>query len=251
MTVIQALVLGLVEGITEFLPISSTGHLILVSELMGLTPSAFGTTFKIVIQLGAILAVVWLYGRTLLKDSTMAKKVLVALVPTGLIGFLLYPVIKEYFLDNSLLTLWALGLGGLALIVFDRWHRVGDGEQISYSQALFIGFCQSLAIVPGVSRSAAAIVGAMALGRSRRAAVEFSFLSAIPVMVAASGFDLFKNFSALAAGEGKLLLIGLAASFFTALVAIKFLLSYVSRRDLTVFGVYRIALAALLLAVWG
>ena len=92
MTVIQALVLGLVEGITEFLPISSTGHLILVSELMGLTPSAFGTTFKIVIQLGAILAVVWLYGRTLLKDSTMAKKVLVALVPTGLIGFLLHTI---------------------------------------------------------------------------------------------------------------------------------------------------------------
>ncbi|MEK7552664.1 MAG: undecaprenyl-diphosphate phosphatase, partial [Patescibacteria group bacterium] len=132
MTVIQALVLGLIEGITEFLPVSSTGHLILVSELMRLPPNAFGVTFRIVIQLGAILAVVWLYSRTLLRDQAMAKKALVALLPTGLIGFLLYPIIKLYFLNNSLLTVWALGLGGLALIIFDRWHRPGDGEQISY-----------------------------------------------------------------------------------------------------------------------
>jgi len=196
MTLLQSIILGIVEGITEFLPISSTGHLILASRLLGLPQSDFQKSFEIAIQLGAIASVIVLYWRRFLEPAVLTK-VLVAFVPTGIIGFALYRVVKTYFFDS---------LGGVALIVFELLHRekddaVGDVASISYSKALLIGLFQSLSIVPGVSRAGATIVGGLIVGLSRRTIVEFSFLLAVPTMLAATGYDLLKNASSFAPEE--------------------------------------------------
>ena len=162
MTLLQAIILGVVEGVTEFLPISSTGHLILASRLLGILQTDFQKSFEIAIQLGAIASVVVLYWRRFL-DPAVVSKVLVAFLPTGLIGFALYRVVKTYLFDSEAVVLWALGLGGVALIVFELLHREGDDAvpdvaSISYSKAFLIGVFQSLSIVPGVSRAGATIV---------------------------------------------------------------------------------------------
>ena len=163
MTLLQAIILGVVEGVTEFLPISSTGHLILASRLLGLSQTDFQKSFEIAIQLGAIASVIVLYWRRFLEPAVVSK-VLVAFLPTGLIGFALYHVVKTYLFDSEAVVLWALGLGGVALIVFELLHREGDDAvpdvaSISYSKAFLIGVFQSLSIVPGVSRAGATIVG--------------------------------------------------------------------------------------------
>ena len=202
MTLLQAIILGVVEGVTEFLPISSTGHLILASRLLGLSQTDFQKSFEIAIQLGAIASVIVLYWRRFLEPAVVSR-VLVAFLPTGLIGFALYRVVKTYLFDSEAVVLWALGLGGVALIVFELLHREGDDAvpdvaSISYSKAFLIGVFQSLSIVPGVSRAGATIVGGLILGLSRSTIVEFSFLLAVPTMLAATGYDLLKNASTFA-----------------------------------------------------
>jgi undecaprenyl-diphosphatase len=186
MTLLQSIILGIVEGVTEFLPISSTGHLILASRLLGLTQTDFQKSFEIAIQLGAIASVVLLYWRRFLEPNVLSK-VLVAFVPTGLIGFALYRLVKTYLFDSDTVVLWALGLGGVVLIVFELLHRepddaVDDVASISYSKAFLIGLFQSLSIVPGVSRAGATIVGGLILGLTRTTIVQFSFLLAVPTM---------------------------------------------------------------------
>ncbi len=245
---IHALILGLVEGVTEFLPISSTGHLILTSRLLGLGESDFLKSFEIAIQLGAILAVVVMYRKTILRDRAAMARVLVAFVPTGVIGLLLHGVVKRYLLGDARVVLWALFLGGLALTLFERFHKenrgTADVAAITWKQALVIGTCQAAAIVPGVSRSAATVIGGLALGLPRKTVVEFSFLLAVPTMAAATGLDLLKSASAFAAGDALALAIGFAAAFATAILAVRFLLKHVVTRDFSPFGVYRMALAA-------
>ena len=199
MTLLQAIILGVVEGITEFLPISSTGHLILASRLLGLAQTDFLKSFEIAIQLGAIASVVLLYWRRFLELNVLTR-VLVAFIPTGIIGFALYRVIKTYLFDSDTVVLWALGLGGVVLIVFELLHRerddaVDDVASISYSKAFLIGVFQSLSVVPGVSRAGATIVGGLILGLTRTTIVQFSFLLAVPTMLAATGYDLLKNAS--------------------------------------------------------
>jgi len=171
MTLLQAIILGIVEGVTEFLPISSTGHLILASRLLGLAQTDFLKSFEIAIQLGAIASVVLLYWRRFLELDVLTR-VLVAFIPTGIIGFALYRVIKTYLFDSDTVVLWALGLGGVVLIVFELLHRerddaVDDVASISYSKAFLIGVFQSLSVVPGVSRAGATIVGGLILGLTR------------------------------------------------------------------------------------
>jgi undecaprenyl-diphosphatase len=188
MTLLQSIILGIVEGITEFLPISSTGHLILASRLLGLPQTEFQKSFEIAIQLGAIASVIVLHWRRFLEPAVLSR-VLVAFVPTGIIGLALYRVVKTYFFDSETVVLWALGLGGVALIVFELLHRekddaVSDVAAISYAKALLIGLFQSLSIVPGVSRAGATIIGGLIVGLSRRTIVEFSFLLAVPTMLA-------------------------------------------------------------------
>ena len=247
MTLVQAIILGVVEGVTEFLPISSTGHLILASRLLGLSQTDFQKSFEIAIQLGAIASVIVLYWRRFL-DPAVVSKVLVAFLPTGLIGFALYHVVKTYLFDSEAVVLWALGLGGVALIVFELLHREGDDAvpdvaSISYSKAFLIGVFQSLSIVPGVSRAGATIVGGLILGLSRSTIVEFSFLLAVPTMLAATGYDLLKNASSFAPQQFGVLAAGFIASFFVALLSIKFLLAFVRTNTFIPFGIYRIVVA--------
>jgi undecaprenyl-diphosphatase len=247
MTLLQSIILGVVEGITEFLPISSTGHLILTSRLLGLPQTDFQKSFEIAIQLGAIASVLVLYWRKFLEPAILSR-VLVAFVPTGIIGFALYHVVKSYLFGSDTVVLWALGLGGVALIVFELLHRegegaVGDVASISYSKAALIGLFQSLSIVPGVSRAGATIVGGLILGLTRSTIVEFSFLLAVPTMLAATGYDLLKNASSFAFREFVVLAAGFISSFVVALLSIKFLLAYVRTRTFIPFGIYRIAVA--------
>jgi len=249
MLFLHSVILGIVEGITEFLPVSSTGHLILASALLGIPQSEFQKTFEIVIQLGAILAVVLVYWRSFIEIETL-KKVVVAFIPTGIIGLALYKLIKTYLLGNEWVVLWALGLGGVALIVFELLHKEkehasGSIRDMSYKQAVWIGLFQALAIVPGVSRSAATILGGLLVGLKRRTIVEFSFLLAVPTMLAASGLDLVKTSATFTLGQVGALAVGFIVALVVALFSIRFLLQYVRTHTFVPFGIYRIAIALL------
>ncbi len=244
----SAIILGFVEGITEFLPVSSTGHLILASSVLGIDQTEFHKTFEIVIQLGAILAVVVTYWRSLL-DWEVLKRLFVAFLPTAVIGLAFYKVIKGYLIGNEAVVLAALFLGGIALIVFELLHKEREGSDdiaaISYKQAALVGLFQSIAIVPGVSRAAATIVGGLLLGLRRTTIVQFSFLLAVPTMAAASGLDLLKTAPTFSGDEFGLLATGFATAFLVALLAIRFLLHFVRRHNFIPFGIYRIGLAVL------
>jgi undecaprenyl-diphosphatase len=247
MTLLQSIILGIVEGITEFLPISSTGHLILASRLLGLPQTDFQKSFEIAIQLGAIASVIVLYWRKFFEPAVLGR-VIAAFIPTGLIGFALYHVVKTYLFGSDTVVLWALGLGGVALIVFELLHKesddaVADVTAIPYSKAVAIGLFQSLSIVPGVSRAGATIVGGLILGLSRSTIVEFSFLLAVPTMLAATGYDLLKNASSFEPQQFGVLAAGFISAFLVALLSIKFLLAYVRTRTFIPFGIYRIAVA--------
>jgi undecaprenyl-diphosphatase len=240
MDAFQVILLSIVEGLTEFLPISSTGHLILTSKALGLEVTEFLKTFEIAIQLGAIMAIVVLYFKRL-TNIALIKKLIVAFIPTALVGFLLYPIIKGYLLGSSVITLIMLFLGGLVLIFFKG--RKSGFKEIDFKRAFLIGVFQALSVVPGVSRAAATIVGGLALGVDRKAATEFSFLLAVPTMFAATGFDLYKSAGLFQSQDIKLLIIGFALSFIFAAISVKFLVKYVQTHDFKIFGIYRIVLA--------
>jgi len=253
MNLIQVFVLSLVEGLTEFLPISSTGHLILVSKLFGILETDFVKTFQIVIQLGAILAVVTLYSKRLLTSFNLLKKLMVAFIPTAIVGFTLYPLIKGVLLGSSVITLNALFWGGVAIIFVEKLLKNSKNPKLqeskskdpTYRQALVIGTFQSLSVVPGVSRAAATILGARIMGLDRSTAAEFSFLLAVPTMFAATGLDVWKSRDMIATSGFLTLFVGTVLSFFFAVLAVKFLVNYVKKHDFTVFGIYRIILAIL------
>ncbi|HAT73932.1 MAG: Undecaprenyl-diphosphatase [Candidatus Moranbacteria bacterium GW2011_GWF2_36_839] len=245
----QVIILGIVEGITEFLPISSTAHLILTADILKLTQTEFLKSFEIIIQFGAILAVVVLYWKTLWKMEVI-KKLVVAFIPTGILGLVFYKIIKTYLLGSVSVVLWTMFLGGIFLIIFEKWHTekesaLEDISNISYKQCLYIGLFQSIAMIPGVSRSAATILGGLALGLKRKIIVEFSFLLAVPTMLAATGLDLMKNYKSFSLSESHLLAVGFLVSFVMAILGIKFLLSYIQKRTFTAFGFYRILVSIL------
>jgi len=247
-----ALVLGIIEGITEFLPISSTAHLILASDAMRLGNSEFVKSFEIIIQLGAILSVVVLYWKKFWNWDVLLKLV-AAFIPTGVIGLTVYRVVKTYLLGNVVVVLWALVLGGVALIAFERYRPSADADtdfsEITLGKAFLIGVFQAIAIIPGVSRSAATIVGGSFIGVSKRTIVEFSFMLAVPTMLGASVLDLVKSHAALSGNYGTLA-VGFVVSFITAVAAIKSFLAFIKRRDFSAFGWYRIALAAVFYLVF-
>ena len=248
MNALHAVILGIVEGITEFLPISSTGHMILTANLLHLGETDFVKSFEIFIQLGAILAVVLLYWKRVLLSWKVFSRVAVAFAPTAVIGLLAYKFVKAHLLGNMHVVLWSLFLGGIFLVVFEYFQkgktsRVSSIGSITYTQALWIGVFQAIAIIPGVSRSAATIVGGLALGIARDTIVEFSFMLAIPTMLAAAGLDLFKSGFHFSAQETEMLGIGFVVAFISAFFAIKFLLDYVQKHTFVSFGVYRIGIA--------
>lgn len=247
MTLFESILLGALEGITEFLPISSTGHLILAGELLGLPSDEFVKTFMIAVQLGAILAVVALYFRKFL-DIEVIKRLIVGFIPTGIIGFSLYSLIKAYLIGNAYVVVAALFIGGIALIVFEHFHKEPEGEAedirtIPYRTTLIVGIFQSIAMVPGVSRSAATIVGGLLAGMKRATIVEFSFLLAVPTMAAATGYDILKSYDTFTTDNLGLLAVGFGTSFVVALIAMKFLIGFVKRYTFVPFGIYRIVLA--------
>lgn len=254
LTAFSALILGIVEGFAEFLPISSTAHLTLASHVLHLEQSEYVKTFEIAIQNGAILAILVSYWKKFL-DLRILKRVILAFIPTGILGLVFYRFIKRYLVGNILVTLAALAIGGVFLIVFEKMRggRAGseDVSSMSYRKSVMIGLCQAIALVPGVSRSAATIVGGMMMGVKRKAIVEFSFFLAVPTMLAATGLDLAKNFGGFSSREAYLLAIGFLSSFLMALLSMRFLLSYIMRyRTLAGFGVYRIALVAIFALVY-
>lgn len=248
MDLLSAAILGIVEGLTEFLPVSSTGHLIIASRLMGLPQTEFLKSFEIAIQLGAIAAVAWVCRATLLHDRGALKKIAAGFVPTALLGVLLHDVVKQQLLSSETVVLWALGIGGVGLIAFEMLRPSPAGKEpdlgkITYRQAVIIGFAQSLAMIPGVSRSAATVVGGLAQGIDRATTVQFSFLLAVPTMLAATGLDLAKSAGTFSRGDAAALAVGFVMSFIVALAAVKFLLQFVRTRTFVPFGVYRIVAA--------
>lgn len=257
MNIFDAFLLGIIEGITEFLPISSTGHMILASHLLRISSDTFTKSFEVIIQLGAILAVVFVYRQKVFKNFKLMLKVGVAFVPTAVIGLMLYSFVKNYLLDNVYVVVVSLLVGGLIIIMFEKKYGKPvqttvdelDEKSVSIKQALYIGLFQSIAIIPGVSRSAATIIGGQILGLSRTIIVEFSFLLAIPVMLAAASLDIYKHHDVFSSDQFSLLFIGFITAFFVALVAIKTFLSYIQKHSFAVFGVYRIVLAVVFLVI--
>jgi len=246
MTFFDSVILGIVEGLTEFLPISSTAHLILTAKLLELETSEFLKSFEIVIQLGAVAAVVLLYWKTLITKWDLNKKILTAFVPTALIGLVFYSLVKDVFLENYLVSVYTLLIGGIVLIIFEFFHKEGDTkelENISYKQALVIGSFQSIAIIPGVSRAAATILGGMFVGISRKTVVEFSFLLAIPTVAAATGLDLIQSAGSFSGSNFITLGIGFVTSFIISILSIKLFLKFIQNHNFIPFGIYRILLA--------
>lgn len=250
MSFFQSIVLSIIEGLTEFLPISSTGHMILVGKLLGIPQTEFLKSFEIIIQLGAILAVVVLYAKTLLKRISLWPKIITAFIPTAIIGFIFYKIIKQFLLGNSLITICALGIGGILFLFLEKFmkdksFKTKTLDEISYKQSLMIGLTQSISMIPGVSRSASSIFGAMVVGVNRECAVEFSFLLAIPTMLAATGLDLFKNGFAFSQNDYQLLTIGFVGAFISALITVKLFLTFIKSNTFIPFAWYRIILACL------
>ena len=247
MNFITAFILGIVQGISEFLPISSTGHMILASHLMGLKHTEFLKSFEIAIQVGTILSVVVLYWRSLLVDFEVIKRLAVAFIPTGVLGLTLYKVIKGYLLGSETVVLCSLLIGGIFIIAFEYWYRekedaTSEIREISYKYALIIGLFQSIAMIPGVSRSASTILGGLWLGLKRKTIVEFTFLLAVPTMLAATGYDLIKSGSQFSFDQIQYLLVGFVTAFVVALLTIKFLLQFIKTHTFIPFGIYRIVL---------
>lgn len=244
----QAIILSIVEGLTEFLPISSTGHLVLISRLLNITQTEFVKSFEIIIQLGAVFAILFLYWRTILANRKIWKIILMAFAPTAIVGFIFYKTVKVFLLGNPLITLLALFVGGITLIVLEKLYKEkGDHveglDKISFKNAFLIGIFQSISIIPGVSRSAATIIPALFLGTRRKTAVEFSFLLAIPTMLAATTLDVARSGFFFTPSELSILATGFIGSFLVAIFAVKFLLKFIQNHTFIPFGIYRILLA--------
>lgn len=255
---ITALILGIVEGLTEFLPISSTGHLIIVGSLLGYTDEQ-SKVFKIVIQFAAILAVCWAYRERLVRVVTglgsdptqraFAGHLIVAFLPAAVLGLLFHSTIKTY-LFNPLTVAGALIVGGLLILYIEKraYHpRVESVDEMDWKLALKVGFAQALAMFPGVSRAGATIMGGVVMGLSRKTATEFSFFLAIPTMLAATVYDLYKSWALLDASALPVFAVGFVASFFAAMLAVKVFLGFVGRHTFVGFAWYRIIFGVLVL----
>lgn len=257
---LHALLLGFVEGLTEFIPVSSTGHLILLIDLLGAQMPP-GQVFEIVIQLGAILAICWhyrvkLFGAVFAAPKDPQKRwflgsIMIAFMPAAVLGVLFHDFIKSVLFD-PLVVASMLILGGLLILVIEKKRPEPvhhDSEAFSWKLALKIGFCQALAMIPGTSRSGATIMGALLLRVDRRAATEFSFFLAIPTMMGATVYDLYKNWSLLTFDAVELIAIGFLAAFLAALLVVKTIITFISRHGFAPFAYYRIALGSVMLVL--
>jgi undecaprenyl-diphosphatase len=253
MNIFHSIIIGIVEGITEFLPISSTAHMDIARALLSISPADFVKSFEIIIQLGAILAVVVVYGRKVFSSTMYIKNLIIAFIPTGIIGFILYKLIKSHLLGNLLVEAYALLIGGIIIVLFEQYYssksniKKDSVKSLSTKELITLGTVQALAVIPGVSRSGTVILSGRALGLSTLLITEFSFLLAVPTMLAASGYDILKSGIHFSGSEWGIIAVGFLASFLSALVVIKWLLSYIRSHSFSVFGWYRIVVGVILI----
>ncbi|MFN8289295.1 MAG: undecaprenyl-diphosphate phosphatase [Chitinophagaceae bacterium] len=256
MSTIDAIIIAIVEGITEFLPISSTGHMIITERVLGIEATDFTRLFTVGIQLGAILAVIVLYWKRFIKPLQTGNlnfyiKLIVAVIPALLLGFIFSDKIDS-LLDSATTVAITMIAGGIVLLFIDNLfkdHPVQTEEQISYPKAFIIGIWQCIAMIPGVSRSAASIIGGMQQKLTRKLAAEFSFFLAVPTMAAATGYKLLKGYKSLSGGDIKLFAIGNAVAFIVAILAIRFFIGFLQKHGFKLFGYYRIVAGLALLAL--
>ncbi|MDD5372919.1 MAG: undecaprenyl-diphosphate phosphatase [Sulfurimonas sp.] len=255
MTILDSIILGVIEGLTEFLPISSTGHLILVSHFLGLEQTNAHKTFEVSIQLGSILAVLFLFKQKLLVNKTLWIKIIAAFLPTALFGFLFYKTIKSLFGIETVAIM--LIVGGIAFLIIEYFRRDHNDsndksvDDLSIKESIMIGLFQTLSMVPGTSRSGATMIGGLFARLSRKSAAEFSFLLAIPTMFAATAYDLFKNRNDLVVDDYSLLIIGFITAFLVAFATVKAMMKFLTTHTFISFGIYRIVVGVLFLTVFG
>ncbi len=258
MTVFHSIILGVVEGLTEFLPISSTAHLIIVSKFLHLSQTEFQKFFEVFIQSGAILAVIFLYFQYVLKNKTVIKSVIFSFVPTAVIGLFLYKIIKNVFFNSNILILIAMFVIGAIFILIEiliknkKLKLDKTINNLTISQAILIGLGQSLAVVPGVSRAGIVMVFMMVLGYKRDESAKYSFLLAVPTILAATGLDLFKTVKTISISSNEIILltVGFITSLVTSYLVIKWFIGFLQRNSLIFFGIYRIVLAIILMTVF-
>lgn len=259
---VKAVILGIVEGATEFLPISSTGHLIIVSDMLNFLSKEKRDVFEIIIQLGAILAVVWEYRAKFMhvatnlnetKSRQLVINLFIAFLPLAIFGLAFHHQIKDLLFNPKSVAI-ALIVGGFIILFFEKHLpkvAINSVDEMGWKLALKIGFAQAIALIPGASRAGATIIGGMCFGLSRTAATEFSFFLAVPVMFAATFYDLYKSRDLLSADDLMLFLAGFVTAFIAALIVIKVLIRYVANHNFTAFAWYRIALGLVVLAYFG
>ena len=254
MDIFQSIILGIVEGFTEFLPISSTGHMIVVADWIGVSQNEENKAFEVIIQLAAILAVVFNYkDKFSLSKIDLWIKVFIAFLPLAIVGFIFKDAIKEAF--NLKVVAYMFIIGGIIFLIQEHFYNdkkqhITRVEDVSFKEAIWIGIAQTFALIPGTSRAGSTIVGALLVGLSRKAAAEFSFLLALPVMGATSGYDLLKHYKDFS-HEGFLpLLVGFVVAFVVAYFTMKFFIKFLEKFTFRAFGIYRIIFGIILLAVY-
>lgn len=255
MTIFDSILLGIIEGFTEFLPISSTGHLIVASHFLGIDQTNVTKAYEVIIQFAAILAVFFTYKEKFtLKKIDLWTKVFLAFIPIGAVGFLFSSQIKELFSINIVAVMFIIG--GIIFLIVEKFFikesqvRITDVESVTLKQSLIIGFAQIFALIPGTSRAGSTIIGALLVGLSRKASAEFSFLLAFPVMLAVTAYDLLKHYSDFTSANLLTLGVGFVVSFIVAFVTIKLFLKFLEQFTFVAFGVYRILFGVILLLIF-
>ena len=253
MDIIQAIIIGIIEGFTEFLPISSTGHMIVASRFLGIEESALMKAYEVIIQFAAIMAVMLIYKEKItFKKIDLWMKLLVAFFPLAIVGFIFKDVIKTLF--NVETVAWMFIIGGIVFLVVEHFYEekefhVKEVEKVSYKQAWWVGFAQIFSLVPGTSRAGATIIGGLLTGLDRKTSTEFSFLLAIPVMAAVTGYDLLKHYQDFADANWGAFVVGFITAFIVAYITVKLFLVFIQRFTFVVFGIYRIVFGIILLMI--
>ncbi|WP_375724605.1 undecaprenyl-diphosphate phosphatase [Arcobacter sp. KX21116] len=254
MQIIDSVILGIIEGFTEFLPISSTGHLIVASEFLGLKQDSMNKAYEVIIQFAAILAVILNYpDKFSIKKIELWKKLILAFIPIGAIGFLFSHQVKAMFSIEIVATMFIIG--GIVFLIVEKFYdekksHITDVEQVTYKQALYIGIAQIFALIPGTSRAGSTIIGAMLVGLNRKASAEFSFLLAFPVMCATTGYDILKHYKDFTDANLMILAIGFVVAFIVAFLTIKLFLKFLQNFTFVAFGIYRIIFGVILLLIF-
>ena len=253
MDIIQAIIIGIIEGFTEFLPISSTGHMIVASRFLGIEESALMKAYEVIIQLAAILAVMLIYREKIsFKKIDLWMKLFVAFLPLAIVGFIFKDVIKSLF--NVQTVAWMFIIGGIIFLIVEYFYKekefhVKEVERVSYRQALWVGFAQIFSLVPGTSRAGATIVGGLLTGMDRKTSSDFSFLLAIPVMGAVSGYDMLKHYQDFADANWGAFVVGFVVAFVVAYITVKLFLVFIQKFTFVPFGIYRILFGIILLMI--